>query len=192
MLLPYYTFEALADRHSEEKSRNASSLELGTANTLGWMAYRIFDDVMDNDIPHAASGVQSALLPLANICLREAMLSYLSAIDHSADEKESRKFLLSIFDRMDKANAREQRECRFHLQDGCFRIPESLGTTTSDIDDYARVAEKSLGHALGTICPLILTGHSPGPKRCVLSWNSSSMRSRHASSMMTRMTGWMT
>jgi hypothetical protein len=170
MLLPYFTYHAIANLETSnipntfsKPEKHAIHVALGTANTFGWMAYRVFDDIMDDR-------KKVKLLPIANACLRECLQIYLSCIDSISPQKSSetshelREFLFSIFNRMDKANALEQYTCRFSNVNGRFSLAD-LPLQKTDVLLSALLssanAEKSLGHLLGAVVPLFLLGYSP-------------------------------
>lgn len=141
-------FFASLGKDGREKIRKGMPDRLGAANVLGWMAYSIYDDFYDGE------GVLPDL-PLANICL--CRLGSLLI----AEMGEYPGFRL-IFDRImsgiDRANGWEMDECRLVQDREFFVIPKRF----PDFGKFEKLAERSMGHALGPIALLISAGYAPG------------------------------
>lgn len=111
-------------------------ITLGAANVFGWMAYTIYDDFLDEE-------GSPRELAVANICLRESAEIFRSVLPLETGFSD---FSKRIFDRIENANAWEVRHCR-----NTKKLP--------DYGDYARLAERSLGHALTPAALLFALGH---------------------------------
>lgn len=122
---------------------------LGEANVYCWMAYTIYDHLLDEQ-----SGVEG--LPVANCAHRLALTRYHSLFpsDHPFS-----KLVTSTFDDMDIANSWELANCQF-IQDGNSIIIPSLPR----YHRFQGLARRSFGHALG---PMALTYlcHQTAPSR---------------------------
>jgi hypothetical protein len=110
-------------------------IQLGLANLYGWMAYTIYDDILDNT-------PNPQLLPWANVCLREVTRIY------EAGTGEIPSIFHSVMDKLDAANTWEV--C--YTQLGQDQLP--------DYEDLSQLAEKSFGHALGPLRILNTLGYS--------------------------------
>lgn len=80
-------------------SNNTTSkktIDLSYANTLGWAAYRIYDDCLDGTDPKS-----TRQLPIANICIYEAFATFLE------NSKGCNALIKTILQRMELAIARE-------------------------------------------------------------------------------------
>ncbi len=115
--------------------------ELGAANLLGWIAYKIYDDILDDE-------GDPALLPLANICLQESDARHAAILP-----PEARHLFRETMDGIERANLWERMHCRISGPSGDFPLP--------DYGSRVVLAEKSFGHALGPITLLILAGFPP-------------------------------
>lgn len=130
------------------KIRPGMTERLGTANVLGWMAYSIYDDFYDGE-------GRLGDLPLANVCLSRLGSMFLS-------EMRGYPGFVSLFDRVisgiDQANGWEMDNCRLVRERDAFVIPERF----PDFGKYDKLAERSMGHALGPVAVLIYAGCLPG------------------------------
>lgn len=138
-LLPYYVQKSLGNNKSADESVLA---ELGAASLYGWMAYTIYDDFFDGE-------GDSKILSLANICLRELTLIY---CDNFAKDEKFLQFFRNTIDRIDSANAWEMSNCRAQLAGSDLAIPDRL----PDFGKLERLADRSIGHALGPVAVLYL------------------------------------
>lgn len=137
-------FEKALSSGGKNKNSTPDPEPLGIANVHGWLAYKIYDDILDDE-----GGADS--LPIANVSLREACKLYESIMPDSA-----RDTFFEILDGIDRANAWERAECRKASADGVIDI--------SSLPDYGRMkvlADKSMGHALGPMAILASRGHGP-------------------------------
>lgn len=155
-LLPYFFRKALG-----RKGRRIPDnliIDLGVVNAYGWLAYTIYDNFLDDEGDPAA-------LSVANFCLRELSLMYTSVIlNGEKRSEESRRSFASlrmtktrfkifnkIMNGIDSANSWELKYCRGKI-DGNILIPPS---PLPDYKNYSKLAERSLGHALGPIAILL-------------------------------------
>ena len=121
----------------------APLLLLGQANIYCWIAYMIYDHILDGE-PAAGQ------LPVANVAMRLALSHYQSlfAPTHRFQQK-----ITTFFTTMDHANAWELAHCRFAIKDQTIRITE--------LPRYGQrsfLARRSCAHALG---PLALMQRQP-------------------------------
>lgn len=113
--------------------------ELGAATVLGWAAYAVYDDLLDDE-------GDLGLLPAANWCLRACLRA---SAEQLPDHKQPWSDIYRLLDRADAANAWERQHCRFD--------PNSTADPRGVEDDEMRWADRSMPHALA---PLILLGLS--------------------------------
>lgn len=142
-LLPYRFVLSLGKTQSHISS--AVIKKLGTANILGWIAYTIYDDFLDEE-------GDPVRLSLANISLRK-----LTNIFEKNFPLEISNTFHTIMDNLDAANMWEVLHCRIppistqnvtlHRQQ-CPRF----GT-------YRQLGLKSLGHAIGPLTIILLLGY---------------------------------
>ncbi|MEK7572119.1 MAG: hypothetical protein AAB553_07660 [Patescibacteria group bacterium] len=137
-LLPFYFRESLGSQG--KKIPDTFVIELGVANTLGWIAYTIYDDFFDEE------GVVSNLA-IANIALRK-LTHILTRLLPKRDDFQL--FFHVIMDRLDRANAWEVRHCRISTQRK-LTLPRFTFA-------YQQLADKSLGHALGPLAIVFFLG----------------------------------
>lgn len=151
VLLPYFFLKSL----KAEKQKALLAIDhglpviLGLANLCGWMAYTIYDDFLDEE-------GDPKLLPIANVCLRE-----LSVIFNEVLPKETgfADFSKKILDKIDSANAWEVSNCR--LDSNKLKVescPPMRASKLPNYGDYSKLAERSLGHALGPVAILFALG----------------------------------
>ena len=133
--LAYEFYEALYKKGIFVPSNVIEPLSL--ANFFGWMAYDIYDDALDGE-----DG--AALIPCANFFLRA-----LTEIYHSLDARAAGivRLFKDTMNRIDNANAWEQRHCR---------LPPS---PLPSFGDYQTLADRSIGHAMGPLAILLLAGY---------------------------------
>ena len=143
-LLPYYFAKALETKHDlpEELLRN-----LGLANTYGWLAYTIYDDFLDGE-------GDPRQLSVGTIALREVTLLYRAV---GIQIPEFMNMFNTIMDDLDGANAWEVTHCRIPVLKETIQIKENA---LPHFDGYRKLAQKSLGHALGPLAVLFLQGYT--------------------------------
>jgi len=133
LLLPYYFANSL-----EGYKNNISEkmiIQLGIGNIFGWIAYTIYDNFFDEE-------GDPKTLAVANIAFREAIKNFSNVLP---DNKKYQIFVQQIFDQIDKANYWEMKNCR-----DINKFP--------NYGNYEKLAEKSLGHALGPLAILFSLG----------------------------------
>jgi hypothetical protein len=122
---------------------------LSLANFFGWMAYDIYDDALDGE-----DG--AALIPCANFFLRTLTEIYHSLGDRAAE-------IISLFDgtmdRIDSANAWEQRHCRI-LAEPDATPADTLACPLPSFGNHQTLADRSIGHAMGPLAILLFAGYN--------------------------------
>lgn len=135
-LLPYFFLQTLKPNQSISHEQ---LITLGEINLYGWLAYTMYDNIMDHD-----SGPE--LLPVANTCLRKLIITYKEILPDSA-------FTLfqELMDNMEKANSWENISCQVSNK----IIPKE------NLIDYPKelLFDKSLPHAFGPITILLSLGY---------------------------------
>jgi hypothetical protein len=131
VLLPCFFADACKER---DKFNQEFLARLGAAGLYGWIAYTIYDDIMDE-------ARETELLPLANICLRETIIIY------NTLEIGFQPVFERVIDKMESANAWELANTRTTATDS---LP--------DYGDYGILADKSLGHILGPLAVVYKLG----------------------------------
>lgn len=144
-LLPYFFSQSLPT--SKQASPNLISI-LGQANLYGWIAYTVYDNILDetNDVE---------LLPLANICLRAVTTIYKAILS-----TENFKLFQTIMDRMEKANSWEYTNCHFTI---------SKSISKEQLTEYPNhfLSDKSLPHALGPVAILLSQNYQPNSQTVI-------------------------
>lgn len=110
--------------------------QLGEANIYCWIAYSIYDKLIDDEPnPH--------LLPVANITMREALIRHQALF---APKHPFQQTILSAFNAMDHANAWELAHCRFKRAGEDIIISKLPHYQT-----YRILADRCSGHILGPL-----------------------------------------
>jgi hypothetical protein len=109
---------------------------VGIANFYAWMAYSIYDDLIDGE-------ETARLLPLANILQRKSIYRYLRT---SNDD-----FIQDFYDKVDNANFYELNNLRFQIDSNKITIDK-----IPDYEDGEFLANRAIGHILG---PCIIIEH---------------------------------
>lgn len=138
-LIPYYFAKSLNKKPGAVKTEKL--IELCAANLFGWIAYTIYDDFLDEE-------GEPKDLSVANIALREVTKTY-----RGVAGADFAKTAFDIMDRMDAANAWETSSCRARVKNGRIFI-----ASVPDYGNYSRLAERSMGHAVGPLGVLSLLG----------------------------------
>jgi hypothetical protein len=119
--------------------------QLSLANLYGWMAYKIYDDLLDDE-------GDPSLLPCANFFSRSLTEIY-------AVLRTRGTGMRSLFDhtmnRVDNAHAWEQKYCRTSVGTSSV-LPKELPS----FGDHRVLADRSIGHAMGPLAELLLVGYS--------------------------------
>lgn len=115
-------------------------VRLGFMNLCGWIAYTIYDDFLDGE-------GDPRLLSLANVCLREV-----TVILKETELPGSFAYCREILDGIDAANLWEILHARGSLDIAASPLP--------NYGEFARLASRSLGHAIGPIMVLFHLGFS--------------------------------
>ncbi len=115
--------------------------QLGVANVLYWLAYKTYDDLLDNEgIPERLS--------IANVCTRRSIELYQQAMT----SRPARAWVRSVFDNIDAINAWELEHARGIVQNGYLLI---ANTPVFNGDQF--LAKRAYAHILG---PLIMARYS--------------------------------
>ncbi|CAN5145977.1 hypothetical protein BH09PAT3_BH09PAT3_0840 [soil metagenome] len=109
---------------------------LNTASINGWIAYSLYDDMLDGDC-------STNVLPVANFAHRLSYDYFTSALRENADYT---KLVRNTFDIMDSANDWEQQNAVLQPDDDGLKISK-----LPNYVDYAQLAERSLGHSLAAL-----------------------------------------
>lgn len=157
-LLPYFTIKSTDDvwTRNEVNSLNTDIiLDLGVANTLGWLAYTLYDDVLDGD-------KSLPVVSVANIAMRNCIKVYNKVTDSYRNDpilSDRTRAFQEIFDdvlnKIDIANKNEFEMC--HIGQEAILNTENL----ADYNDLSILADKSFGHALGPIFIFLAQGEKP-------------------------------
>lgn len=127
----------------QQQIDQALLIKLGLANVWGWLAYSLYDDIYDQEAGPEVLGV-------ANLSLREV-----TAIYHSLGQTTAEVFQTTL-DTIDQANQWELQHARATLQKKTLILPTQL----PDYTPLTRIAERSLGHALGPLAILLKLGYN--------------------------------
>jgi len=124
--------------------------QLSLANLYGWMAYEIYDDVLDGE-------GDPSLIPCANFFLRTLTGTYSSL---AVNIPKVMPLFKEMMNRIDNANSWEQKYCR--AAPGGV-IPREL----PPFADHQTLADRSIGHAMGPLAELLGAGYDAdsGEKR---------------------------
>jgi hypothetical protein len=109
---------------------------LGEANIHGWIAYMIYDHIID----HEAS---TAMLPVANICMRLSLDRYTRVLP---EKHPLRDLVVRYFDQVDVASAWELAHCRFEISDKTIQI-----SSLPEYQEYEQLAKRTMIHIIGPI-----------------------------------------
>ena len=142
-LLPYFFRSAL---RKNAMLSDKLLISLGSANTYGWIAYTIYDNFLDEE-------GDPKTLSIANIALRELTIIFHKVLPENMGFQ---KLFRRILDELDGANAWEVTHCRIRIKNE--RI--DLEDTIPQFGNYEKLAQKSLGHALGPLAILFSLGYT--------------------------------
>lgn len=145
LLSYYFAKNSAALNDIDTKTIIDISVEIGMANVYGWLAYTIYDNILDNE-----KSDLSHLLPVANVCFMKALEIY----DH-VNGGNIRAISKDLIIKMEKANAREKETLPLA---GISR--ENHGESNIPLDT---LADKSMPHALGPISLFIIKEKDPSP-----------------------------
>jgi hypothetical protein len=136
--ISHFTKQALTDSSLTPTKLNT----LGEANVHSWIAYSIYDHILDKE-------ADAALLPAANVCMRIALKLY----QQSLPVKHPLQPLIAhYFDMVDATSAWEITSCRARVSEGSIFIG-----ALPHYGDYRALAWRSCIHILG---PLIVASSS--------------------------------
>ena len=151
-LMPYYFSQSLGKNGKVIQKKDI--IMLGQANVLGWLAYTIYDDFLDDE-------GNPNLLPLANIYLRRLIKIFDTAF---VKNKAIASFFHTMLDTIEYANEWEVTNCRLKLANKMINIEE---LKIPDFDNLEQLANKSLGHGLGPLTILLLLGYKQTSKEFI-------------------------
>jgi hypothetical protein len=129
------------DRSLGKEAERKWLLKLGAANIYGWIAYTIYDDVLDNT-------PNPLLLSVANLCLREVTTVY---GDFSQQYPGFNALFEQVMDGIDSANIWEIKHARTEVNRELIKL-----SALPDYGDYKLLAQRSFGHALGPVALLFI------------------------------------
>lgn len=142
-LLPYYFTATLGTNGAAVE--DSFLIRLGVANTLGWLAYTIYDNVWDEES-------DPKTLSIANVALREIAEIFSSILP---SQPEFYSFYRDTMDTMEWSNLWEVLHCRMKITNGTFAVSSY---SLPEFGSYEKLAQKSFGHALGPIAILYSLG----------------------------------
>jgi len=146
-LLPWHVRNSLGPADARKVTANTIRVA-GTASVLGWLAYTIYDDILDEESDVVA-------LSCANVALRG-----LTEMQIFMFRKSQLPLIMKIMNDIDDANSWERLTCRIKSHSS---IQQPM-MTRDDISDYADLSvlyKKSLGHAIGPLAALSAAGYPP-------------------------------
>lgn len=145
----HYEIALLASRfyQSLQKPLHAQyNATLGEANIYCWIAYTIYDHLIDDE-------AVTKYLPVANIAMRLSIERYASIFPPNHPFV---KTIQKTFTEMDNANAWELAHCRFTASESHLLIGKIPAYR-----QYLILARRSFGHALGPFALASLSGGRP-------------------------------
>jgi hypothetical protein len=116
-------------------------VDLGAASVYGWIAYTIYDNFLDEE-------AETSSLPLANVCLRELTIIFDNVLP---DKNGFKKVFQKIMDSLEEANSWEVKNCRVDRE-------RSQKMPVPKYGKYQFLADRSLGHSLGSIAIFMSLG----------------------------------
>jgi hypothetical protein len=131
LLLAY--FFKLSLGHSGARIDPETIYELGVANLFLWLAYTIYDNIIDGDESPDS-------LPLANFAARE----FVTRLNKQKSSREYQSWLKRIMAKMDYSQIWERKYARFNPDKNFV-----LSAATKDYQKPAALYAKSLAHCLG-------------------------------------------
>lgn len=142
-LLPFYFRKYFFKPNQGVK--NEIIVGLGLVGLLGWVAYDIYDDLIDGD-----GDIGS--IALANFLLKELSIVFCGV---ARDNKDALSFFSKTINRIEEASFWETSHCRIEIKNDQLCIPVEL----PDYGDYSVLASRSMGHSLGVVGTLLLAGY---------------------------------
>ena len=169
ILLSYFFAHAMHGAGPASNGKNIPPkkilLDLGVANLLGWAGYTICDKILDGESP-------VAWLPAANIAIREVSVIFGSVFRGDA---AAYAMVRRILDAIEETNLWEHAACTLKKSGTRRLLPRSLPDYDAGGRKNLRLAEKSLGHALGPIAIVLLSApgthtgrHAQGLRRAIM------------------------
>lgn len=147
-LLPYRFSQMLQTEY--QVATREDLILLGMANVYGWMAYTVYDDILDDE-------GQPAFLSVANLCLRELAQIFTRFL---FDHRSFQKLFVEIMDDIDAANTWEVVHCRLQASEEGFIWPAIIPS----YGELELLSQRSFGHALGPIACMFLAGFDRNEK----------------------------
>ena len=143
ILLPYLFTKMLG---AGDQVNVNQLIDLGALNLHGWMAYTVYDDILDGD-----GGVDQ--LSIANILGRQV---YKKIIEITNNHPDFKQFFEKILDTIDRTNSWEVNNCRIEVKDDVVNLKN---VRFPDFGDLSVLANRSLGHGIGPIAVLMMMGY---------------------------------
>lgn len=154
--LPGLFIASLSSNHQKKLSGFNHKLaeKLGTANILGWIAYTIFDDFLDEE------GVITEL-PLGQVCHRLCLDIFAQITRHHHQDALTQE-VHRVLNQVDEANHWEVTTARRKTTSSSAKrtttITVRLAGSLPDYPGSLFTAHKSIGHGLGPAVTLLLLG----------------------------------
>jgi hypothetical protein len=120
---------------------------LGEANVHSWIAYSIYDHILDKE-------ADASLLPAANVCMRLALERYKQSLPA---RHPLQPLITHYFDKVDTTSAWELTACRFNIKDDSIHIG-----ALPNYEQHEALAWRSCIHILG---PQIVASFTPSMSR---------------------------
>jgi hypothetical protein len=143
ILLPVRLYESILKSLRKEMSEKML-VTVAHAGWRGWAGYTLMDDIVDGD---RGNGIVD--MPAAQYLIRASLEGYLLVADSlsSHNRKKLKELIETIFADMDEAMGWELKYCRLITQKD---VPQ--------YGDYRMLAKRSMGHAIGAITVLVVSG----------------------------------
>jgi hypothetical protein len=144
---PILTLPLLTARALGTIIEPVSLIGLGMALTYGWIAYTIYDNLVDGEgsVNH---------LPVANFALRQMVILF----SYYVPDPTFHAHLHHTLDQQEEAVVWETANCHLIPPQEIFHLNT---TKIPDYGDYAILADRAGGHALGALAVLALTNQFP-------------------------------
>jgi hypothetical protein len=130
-MLPYYFAHMLKEPTLSKETTLLKSL--GVANVFCWVAYTIYDDIIDGE-------GHEFLVAVANVATRRAMVQCM----HALRNEQVLPQIVNSYDAMDQANAWELVHTRFEVTAHSIVI-----TAIPEYEDLTILSRRASGHGIG-------------------------------------------
>lgn len=129
------------------------TIELGRANFYLWLAYKIYDDILDNE-------GSNTLLPIANLAFKKFIEIFQQFdFDGRINKTQVDKLFGDLLTELENYNYQEIINSKKFLKNSNIILSDNFKRNPKTDSNFKYLYKKSIAHVFGPLCILLYCGH---------------------------------